>query len=63
MSQLKIEIYFERANTLGLDDVSTLAKLLETGGISDAVKSRTYIIKFRFEDDDTIPMIVSVDSF
>lgn len=54
---------FERANTLGLDDVSTLAKLLETGEISDAAKSRTYIIKFRIEDDDTIPMIVSVDSF
>jgi len=48
---------------LGLDDVSTLAKLLETGEISDAAKSRTYIIKFRIEDDDTIPMIVSVDSF
>lgn len=54
---------FEQADALGLDYVSTLGKLLEIGEISSAVKSRTYIIKFRIEDNNTIPMIVSVDSF
>jgi hypothetical protein len=52
---------FARAETLGLDYPATLAKLLETGEISAAHKSRTYAIEFRIEGSNTVPMFVSVD--
>ncbi len=52
---------FAKAKTLGLDSTNTLAKILENGEISAALKSSTYTIEFRIEGDNTIPMIVSVN--
>ena len=51
---------FARAKTLGLDSTTTLAKVLENGEISAALKSNTYTIELRIKGDNTIPMIVSV---
>lgn len=50
-----------QAKALGLDNATTLLKLLETDKISFAPKSRHYTIEFRIEGDNTIPKIVSVD--
>ncbi len=52
---------FANSKAWGLDYKVTLEKLLENGEIIHAEKSQTYIIEFRIEDNNTIPMIVSVD--
>lgn len=52
---------FDKAKVLKLDYSTTLLKLLETGEITKAVKSRNYTIEFRIKGDSTLPKIVSVD--
>jgi len=52
---------FEKSKALGLDNLTTLAKLLESGEITKATKSRTYTIEFRIEGDSTLPKIVLFD--
>lgn len=49
-----------RAEDLGLDYDAALARLLETGDIAAANKSKTYTIEFRIKGDDITPQIVSV---
>ena len=49
------------SKAMGLDYNAALEKLLENGGYHPRRKSRTYIIEFRIQDNNTIPMIVSVD--
>jgi hypothetical protein len=54
--------YTATANEYGFDvDVNSPYEAGENGDIIDAQKSQTYIIEFRIEDNNTIPMIVSVD--
>ncbi len=57
------EFLFAKSEALGLESEATLGKLLETGDIAGASKSGTYIIEFRVEDNNTTPMIVSVNRF
>ena len=52
---------FANSKALGLNYNATLEKLLENGDIIDAQKNQTYIIEFRIEDNNTIPVIVFVD--
>lgn len=50
-----------KSEALGLDYVTTLARLLENGEISAALNSNAYTIEFRIKGDNSIPTIVSVD--
>jgi|GEM_PF-1685250 len=50
-----------KSKAWGLDYNAALERLLENGDIVHAEQSRTYIIEFRIQDNNTIPMIVSVD--
>ncbi len=52
---------FANSKAMGLDYNAVLEKLLENGDIIHAEKSQTYIIEFRIQDNNMIPMIVSVD--
>lgn len=57
----KNEIFLSaKAKALGFDYAATLARLLKSGEINSALKSKTYTIEFRVEGDSNIPMIVSV---
>lgn len=55
------QLMFAKAQDWGLNYPATLAKLLETGEISTAVKRQNYTMEFRVEGDNTTPMIVSVN--